>query len=124
MMKTLVICISVHHGNTRKIAQAMAEVLDADVLEPANIDVTTLDKYDLVGFGSGIYGWKHHNSLLNLVDKLPHTNKKAFIFSTRGNLVRVVPLEIIIESLEIGYLKRVLKLWVNSPVWVLIQVGR
>lgn len=29
MMKTLVICISVHHGNTRKIAQAMVEVLDA-----------------------------------------------------------------------------------------------
>jgi len=39
MMKTLVICISVHHGNTRKIAQAMAEVLDADMLEPANIVV-------------------------------------------------------------------------------------
>ena len=48
-MKTLVICVSVHHGNTRKIAQAMAEVLDADVLEPANIDVTTLDEYDLWG---------------------------------------------------------------------------
>ena len=92
-MKTLIICISVHHGNTRKVAQAMAEVLDADILKPANIDATTLDKYDLVGFSSGIYGWKHHNSLLNLADRLPHTNKKAFIFSTRGNLVRVVPLE-------------------------------
>lgn len=31
-MKTLIICISVHHGNTRKIAQVMAEVLDADIL--------------------------------------------------------------------------------------------
>ncbi len=93
MTKTLVICVSVHHGNTRKIAQTMAEVLDADMLEPANVDATTLDKYDLVGFGSGIYGWKHHNSLLDLVDKLPHADRKAFIVSTRGNLLRVVPLE-------------------------------
>ena len=42
-----------------------------------------LQEYDLVGFGSGIYGAKHHKSLLDLADKLPHvTNKKAFIFST------------------------------------------
>lgn len=92
-MKTLIICISIHYGNTKKIAKAMAEVLDADVLEPANIDVGSLDKYELIGFGSGIYGWKHHNRLLNLIDKLHNTNKKAFIFSTRGNLIRVVPLE-------------------------------
>ncbi len=92
-MKTLIICISIHHGNTKKIAKTMAEVLDAEVLEPANIDVSSLDKYELIGFGSGIYGWKHHNSLSTFIDKLPHTNKKAFIFSTRGNFIRLVPLE-------------------------------
>lgn len=92
-MKTLIICISIHHGNTKKIAKTMAEVLDAEVLEPANIEVSRLDKYELIGFGSGIYGWKHHNSLSTLIDKLPHTNKKAFIFSTRGNFIRLVPLE-------------------------------
>ena len=33
--------------------------------------------------GSGIYGAKHHKSLLDLADKLPIVNdKKAFIFST------------------------------------------
>lgn len=92
-MKTLIICISIHHGNTKKIAKTMSEVLDAEVLEPANIEVSRLDKYELIGFGSGIYGWKHHNSLSTLIDKLPHTNKKAFIFSTRGNFIRLVPLE-------------------------------
>ncbi|MCK5177141.1 MAG: flavodoxin, partial [Candidatus Aenigmarchaeota archaeon] len=55
-----IICISIHHGNTKKIAKAMAKVLDADILEPANIDILSLDKYELIGFGSGIYGWKHH----------------------------------------------------------------
>jgi flavodoxin len=42
-----------------------------------------LQQYDLVGFGSGIFGEKHHESLLELADKLPQINdKKAFIFST------------------------------------------
>lgn len=71
----------------------MAEVLDADVLEPVDIDVGSLDEYELIGFGSGIYGWKHHKSLSALIDRLAHTDSKAFIFSTRGNLIRLVPLE-------------------------------
>ena len=38
-----------------------------------------------VGFGSGIYGYQHDISLLDLADKLPEvTDKKAFIFSTTG----------------------------------------
>jgi len=42
-----------------------------------------LQEYSLIGFGSGIYGAKHHKSLLDLADKLPQvTNKNAFIFST------------------------------------------
>lgn len=27
-MKTLIICISTHHGNTEKIAKAMAEIIN------------------------------------------------------------------------------------------------
>ena len=78
-MKTLIICISIHHGNTKKISKAMNYVLNADTLEPVNVDISNLEEYDLVGFGSGIYGWKHHDSLLNLIDKLSHTNKKAIL---------------------------------------------
>jgi flavodoxin len=70
----------------------MAYVLNADILEPVNVELNNLEDYDLIGFGSGIYGWKHHKSLLNLIDKFIDTKKKAFIFSTRGNLIRVVPL--------------------------------
>jgi hypothetical protein len=39
----------------------------------------------LIGFGSGIYDSKHHQSLFALVDRLPQvTNKNAFVFSTCG----------------------------------------
>jgi len=90
-MKALMICISVHHGNTEKVAETIASILDADLLQVKQADAGMLAKYDLVGFGSGIYFGKHHESLLDFVDKLPVVgNKKAFIFSTSG--LRKIPL--------------------------------
>ena len=84
-MQTLIICISIHHNNTEKIAKAMAGVLNAELLKPQEVEINAISKYDLIGFGSGIYFGKHHKSLLNLIDKLPNLKgKKAFIFSTSG----------------------------------------
>ena len=65
----------------------MAKTLNAELLraDQAELDANMLSDYDLIGFGSGIYGGKHHESLFAFVDKLPSMeNKKAFIFSTRG----------------------------------------
>ncbi len=84
-MKTLIICFSYHHQNTRKIASSIAGVLGAEVKAPQDVDPAMLSGYDLVGFGSGIYMGKHHSSLLELADKLPQTNgQKTFVFSTSG----------------------------------------
>ena len=82
-MKSLLILFSYHHKNTEKIAKVFAKVLDAQIKTPQQINPDELQKYSLIGFGSGIYGAKHHQTLLDLADKLPQvTNKKAFIFST------------------------------------------
>ena len=82
-MKSLLILYSYHHNNTQKIANVFTQVLKAQIKTPKQINLQELQNYDLLGFGSGIYGAKHHKSLLNLADKLPQaTNKKAFIFST------------------------------------------
>lgn len=84
-MKALVIYISVHHGNTEKIAKVMANALDADLLQVKQMNASMLEQYDFIGFGSGIYFGKYHKSLLDFVDTLPMLrNKKAFIFSTSG----------------------------------------
>ncbi|MGA2912266.1 MAG: flavodoxin family protein [Methanoregula sp.] len=84
-MKSLLVLFSYHHKNTEKIADVFAKVLDAHIKTPQQIIPEELLEYGLIGFGSGIYGGKHHKSLLDLADKLPKvTNRKAFIFSTCG----------------------------------------
>ena len=82
-MKSLLVVFSYHHNNTQKITKVFAEVLDAEIKIPREINLEELQEYDLLGFGSGIYGDKHHNTLLNFADKLPQVNnRRSFIFST------------------------------------------
>jgi flavodoxin len=79
------------HGNTQKIADAIAAKINAPILmiEAINTDAaffSHLDEYELIGFGSGIDSGKHFQILLDFADKLPSVeNKKAFIFSTSGH---------------------------------------
>ena len=82
-MKTLIVCSSVHKGNTNKIAEVMADILDAELMEPQEADLVNLEQYDLVGFGSGVYGGKPHKSIEKFVFGLPRfRGRKAFVFST------------------------------------------
>jgi len=84
-MKTLILCMSIHHGNTRKVATTIANILDGILMEPAQANTNIVEQYDLIGFGSGIYFGRHHRKLLDFVDRLPvMKGKKAFIFSTSG----------------------------------------
>lgn len=84
-MKNLIVLFSYHHNNTEKIAKVLAKVLDAEIRTPQEIEPEELPDFDLLGFGSGIYSAKHHESLLELADELPEVNNKnAFIFSTAG----------------------------------------
>ncbi len=90
-MKSLIVCVSKSHGNTRRVADRMAEVLDAEVVEPESVDPETLREYDLVGFGSGIYYMTVDARLRNLIRRLPAVDHiRAFTFFTSG--AREIPL--------------------------------
>jgi len=94
--KVLMICTSIHHTNTLKIAKVIGEVLNAKITKPTDVDIEILSDYDLIGFGSGIYNGKHHRSLLDLVSKLKTKNyKKVFIFSTA-----TIPFEVMHRPLK------------------------
>lgn len=86
--KTLIVCVSKHHGNTRRVANAMAKALDAEVVEPAAIDIAELQRFDLIGFGSGIYLGVADPELIELVDRLPPgVDTNVFTFSTSGTFL-------------------------------------
>ncbi|MFD4180117.1 flavodoxin family protein [Rhodococcus sp. NPDC058514] len=84
-MKALIVCTSVSHGNTRRIADVMGEVLSAPVMAPEQVDPAALAGYDLVGFGSGIFQMSFHPQLQEFVRALPpQRGTAAFLFSTSG----------------------------------------
>jgi flavodoxin len=73
-MKSLVVVVTYHHKNTEKVAQVIGQVLNDPVKTPQQINLDELEAYNLIGFGSGIYGEKHHKRLLDLADALPVVN--------------------------------------------------
>ncbi len=90
-MKSLIVCVSTSHGNTRRVADRMAEVLGAKVVEPESVDPEKLREYDLVGFGSGIYFMAVHARLRNFIRRVPRVDGiRAFTFFTSG--AREIPM--------------------------------
>lgn len=97
-MRTLIICKSYHHRNTEKIAKRIAKVLNADLIEPSEFENS--EAYDLIGFGSGIYSSRHHQSIFDLIDEMTGLEgKKVFLFSTAG-MIREINHRSLKEKLE------------------------
>ena len=85
-MSIFIIYHSEHHGNTKKIAEAMGKESGAVVSRAANVDPEGLADHDIIGFGSGVYNGRLHDELVELLNKTgEQANKKAFIFSTTGS---------------------------------------
>ena len=83
----LILCKSVHHGSTAKVAEAMRGVLGARVAAPEEVPYTSLADCVLVGFGSGVYYGGMHTAILDWLRGLPDAEVPtipAFIFNTSG----------------------------------------
>ncbi|MBC3840840.1 flavodoxin [Streptacidiphilus sp. 4-A2] len=84
-MKAVIVCASVSHGNTRRVADVMGRILSARVVEPGEVDPAELADCDLVGFGSGIFSGRFHPQLREFVRSVPQTERgRAFVFATSG----------------------------------------
>lgn len=85
-----IVYTSIHHGNTRKVAEAMASELDARIVEPGEEARDAVRASALAGFGSGIFFGSHHRSLLDFAESLQQARgTPAFIFSTSGTGYRI-----------------------------------
>lgn len=85
--RTLILCKSVHHQNTARVARIIADTLVADLRSPEEVLPSAVQDYDLVGFGSGIYFGRFHSALRRWIEQLPDASpphRRAFVFSTAG----------------------------------------
>ncbi|MDR2854890.1 MAG: flavodoxin family protein [Methanomicrobiales archaeon] len=83
-MKTAIVYYSKHHGNTKKLLDAIAKQGDVTFIDASSSQHADLFGYDLIGFASGIYYSKFHDSVLQFAEKnLPH-GKRVFLIYTYG----------------------------------------
>ena len=81
-MKAAIVYYSRHHGNTKKLLDAIAQKHEVTLIDAAENPSTELSGYDRVGFASGIYYSKFHKSLLKLAEeKLPEGMPVFFLYT-------------------------------------------
>jgi flavodoxin len=81
-MKAIIICASTHHGNTRKVVDAISKECGVEVIDAVTVHEKDLSEYDLIGFASGIYGAKFHRTVVDFAAKNLPKDKKIFFIST------------------------------------------
>lgn len=83
-MKTAIIYYSKHHGNTKKVLDAIASKNEVTLINVLENPTTDLSEYDRIGFASGIYYSKFHKTLLEYAKKYMPDGKKTFFIYTYG----------------------------------------
>ena len=84
-MKTAIVYHSSHHGNTKKLVDAIAQGHNVDLIDASAQKQANLGQYDLIGFASGIYGGSFHPDVLNLAkNDLPQGKRVFFLYTSAG----------------------------------------
>jgi len=82
MKKTVIIYASTHHGNTRKLVEAIAEKYEVDLLDANQQKYADLTAYDYVGFASGIDFRSFYESVEQFLKNNLPLNKNVFFLYT------------------------------------------
>lgn len=83
-MKTAIVYYSKHHGNTKKLIDAIAAENDITAIDATEVKSADLSGFDAVGFASGIYYSKFHKSVLEFAEKNLPEGKNVFFLYTYG----------------------------------------
>ena len=83
-MKTAIVYASTHHGNTKKLLDAIVAAYEVDLIDAVKVPEKDLNRYDRIGFASGIYYSKFHQAVLNFAAVNMPQNKQTFFISTYG----------------------------------------
>jgi menaquinone-dependent protoporphyrinogen IX oxidase len=79
-----IIYASVHHGNTKKVVEAIAKECEVELIDATQVKEKDLSGYDAVGFASDIYYSKFYQSVLNFAAVNLYENAKVFYICNNG----------------------------------------
>lgn len=82
MSNSVIIYASTHHGNTRKVVEAIAKEFDVELVDATQVHEMDLTSYNLIGFASGIYAAQFHQQIKNFAQVNLPQNKKIFFIMT------------------------------------------
>ena len=83
-MKTAIVYYSEHHGNTKKLLDAIAAKHDVTLINVTKQPETDLSGYDRIGLASGIYYSSFAKQLLAYAQEHLPENKDVFYIFTHG----------------------------------------
>lgn len=83
-MKTAIVYYSKHHGNTKKLLDAIAAQQEVTLIDVTTQPEARLEEYDRIGFASGIYYSKFHKRLLQFAKERLPEGKETFFLYTYG----------------------------------------
>ena len=84
-MKTAVVYYSEHHGNTKKLLDAIAAKHDVTLINVTKTPETDLSGYDRIGLASGIYYSSFAKQLLAWAETHLPEGKDVFFIHTAGD---------------------------------------
>lgn len=88
-MKIKIVYASTHHGNTRKLAEHMAQCVRAELADALAGPPPDLTDCDLLGFASGVYFGDYHKELIRIAESAPiKPGQKVFFVHTCGMAYR------------------------------------
>ena len=88
-MRTAIVYASVHHGNTEKLVKRIAEECQVNLIDAVKQPDADLSSYDMIGFASGIYFSRFHQSILEFAEKNLPDDKKIFQFILKIYAIRM-----------------------------------
>lgn len=83
-MKTAICYYSRHHGNTRKLLEAMAREGGVDLIDVTVRQAVRLEEYDCIGIASGIYAFAFHEAVVEFARQYLPEGKPVFFVYTYG----------------------------------------
>ena len=82
MEKAVIIYASTHHGNTRKLVEAIANQCCLHLIDATKQKTADLSAYDLIGFASGIDFGKFYDCVEQFLENnLPEKKRVFFLYT-------------------------------------------